>query len=132
MSGPEEFKNEDEFLLKLMTQAVWSALYHEQELNVPHRHLAVIKAALARGYADDLAGVTHDSEAEVEDTETPTAYVRALLGRGLSSIKHHEDELNTAHVDLAVIKAIFARLQVKIGMEKIGAEQEERLKRVTK
>jgi hypothetical protein len=124
----ENCKTEDEFLLKLIEKSVWHVQYHERELNAAHRRLAIVKAALARGYAaDDFAGVTHDSEVEMEDAESPIAFVRAMLGQALSSIKHHEDELRNGHADLAMVKAALARARFTFDMVKITAEQIARL-----
>jgi hypothetical protein len=122
----EHVKNEDDYMRRMIGDAIWSVLYHERELALAHRSLAVVKAALSRGFsAAELADI--DNEPEPEDATTALEYARALLCNALDHVTHHEDQLRAAHKDLAFSKAVLARAKYAFDIKEIEAEQTERL-----
>jgi hypothetical protein len=125
----KDYATEVEFVRELVRTAVWGTLYHERELVRDHARLAVMKAALARGFEPAVfAGIDADFDLEPEDADNPQDLVRALLAAAMSGVQYHEAELQVAHRDLALVKLVATRGQYEIDYAQIEAEQAARLK----
>jgi hypothetical protein len=121
-----------EFVTRIVTQALWHILYHEDALAKANRDFAFVKALLARGEYHEirLSEIERDESGDDEESpENALDYVRNIVADCIHSMQWHEAQLRDAHEELAHVKALLIRGKyTEIDLEKIRAEQAEKLK----
>jgi hypothetical protein len=118
-------KNEIEFVSDLMEDAFWHVLYHEEELRSHHKQLAIAKAAAAMA-GIDVSKITADDCHEEERTNA-AEFIEQVVADVMGSVRFHEQELCSAHTQVALIKAMILRGRFDIDIEQVEAKAKKRI-----
>jgi len=112
LHGP--FESEEELLRQLVENAWWGVLYHEQGLAAAGDLVAPVKTLLQKAglRVDDLEEAqrfyNESDEADIRDAQGLAVW---LVGKSLSGIRYHEEELRKALRTLGLVRALVVRLE---------------------
>ena len=132
--GPDD-KTDLDLMRSLARRLLWDVHYHERELHLEHKKIRVVEALMkavnfniSKERAEEIYNAySDDEELAFDDPETLVGH---LFGEALHNIAYHEQELSSAHGQLAAYKALLARTNYEISLDeiarKIRDEEEER------
>ena len=97
---------------KTLEHAFWAAHYHEEKLEEAHKKLGLVTVLLARAqftFSQQKALAIYNEDEDGEDLSSAEDLAMHLCGDALDSIKYHEEELASAHREVAAAKALILR-----------------------
>lgn len=115
---------------EIVRDACWRIAYHESELALAHKKLALMHGLLQRcglDISERQAKDDYEDRNEDDDCATPQELASFLLGDALNTVAHHERELRGAHVKLAAAKALMLRTDIELPIDEIAEREHERV-----
>lgn len=121
-----KFKNDDELMREYARKALWSVIYHEDELNLSHKKVATVHALIERlGIPVDrqVALETYENNDEEEPVGNAIVLAQWLFGQQIWYVAYHEKELSNAHHVLGLVKAMIQRGKYEVQLDEIETDE---------